>query len=174
MKCKPEITPILKWFGQMTYIHLRGPSSMRLPPSTSKSLEMEGQIPLLQPFTSSSTFYKFSARKKEENSLANWKQDLLRLSKTFLSIKILLKSCNLSWDLRGIYRPQEDSNFGLQNLNSLRVSDAGGATAQLSGAGWCNRPAQEVSPPSSPIHWFGLILAQTKSDFGPSWPLTRI
>ena len=90
--------------------------------------------------------------------------------------------------MRGIYRPQEDSNFGLQNLNSLRVPGAGGATAQpggataqRSGAGRCNRPAKEVSPPSqavpplgSPIHWFGLILAQTKSDFGPSWPLTRI
>ena len=91
-------------------------------------------------------------------TLANWKQDLLRLSKTFLSIKMLLKSCNLSWDLRGIYRPQEDSNFGLQNLNSLRVPGAGGstaqpggATAQRSGAGRCNRPAKEVSPPSSRV-----------------------
>ena len=41
--------------------------------------------------------------------------------------------------MRGIYRPQEDSNFGLQNLNSLWVPDAGGATAQRSGAGRCGR-----------------------------------
>ena len=102
MKCKPEITQILEWFGQMTYIHLRGPSSMRLPPSTSKSLKMEGQIPLLQPFTSSSTSYKFSIRKNEENSLANWKQDLLRLSKTFLSIKFFSKVL-ISAEIWGVF-----------------------------------------------------------------------
>ena len=80
MKCKPDIAPILKWFGQMTYIHLRGPSSMRLPPSTSKSLEMEGQIPLLQLFTSGSLSYRFSARKKEVNT----SKLKTRLAKTFL------------------------------------------------------------------------------------------
>ena len=67
--------------------------------------------------------------------------------------------------MRGIYRPQEDSNFGLQNLNSLRVPGAGGATAQpggataqpggataqRSGAGRCNRPAKEVSMPSTRV-----------------------
>ena len=41
---------------------------MRLPPSTSKSLEREGQIPLLQLFTSGSLSYRFSARKKEVNT----------------------------------------------------------------------------------------------------------
>ena len=75
----------------MTYIHLRGPSSMRLPPSTSKSLEIEGQIPLLQLFTSGSLSYRFSARKKEENTLANWKQDLLRLfSQSITSQKVVI------------------------------------------------------------------------------------
>nr|ABF70038.1 hypothetical protein MA4_78I12.72 [Musa acuminata] len=96
IKCKPEITPIFRVVRSNDLLHLRCPSSMRLPPSTSKSLEMEG--------------------------------------------------------------PQEDSNFGLQNLNSLRVPGAGGATAQpggataqRSGAGRCNRPAKEVSPPSSRV-----------------------
>ena len=49
---------------------LARPSSMRLPPSTSKSFEGEGQIPLLQPFTSGSLSYKFSKRKKEVNTQA--------------------------------------------------------------------------------------------------------
>ena len=53
---------------------------MSLPPSISKSLEGEGQIPLLQLFTSGSLSYKFSARKKEVNT----SKLKTRLAKTFL------------------------------------------------------------------------------------------
>ena len=138
MKCKPEIAPILKWFGQVTYIHLRGPSSMRLPPSTSKSLEREGWIPLLQLFTSSSLSYRFSARKKEMNT----SKLKTRLAKTFLrpfSQTIASQKVVISAEIWGVFIGLKRiqiwaPKFGLQNLNSLWVPDAGGATAQRSGA----------------------------------------
>ena len=69
--CKPNNTVVLKWFGQNDLHPLAKLSSRRLPTSTSKSLVGEGIIPLLQPFTSGSHSYKFSARKKEVNTLTN-------------------------------------------------------------------------------------------------------
>ena len=80
IKSKPEITPIFRVVRSNDLLHLRGPSSMRLSPSTSKSLEMEVQIPLLQLFTNGSLSYRFSARKKEVNT----SKLKTRLAKTFL------------------------------------------------------------------------------------------
>ena len=58
---------------------------MRLPPSTSKSHEGEGQIPLLQPFTSGSHSYKFSKRKREVNTQAIENKNLLKALLRLLS-----------------------------------------------------------------------------------------
>jgi len=139
-KCKPEITPILKWFGQMTYIHLRGPSSMRLPPSTSKSLEMEGQIPLLQLFTSGSLSYRFSARKKEVNT----SKMKTRLAKTFLrpfSQTIAVQKVVFSTETWGVF-------IGLKRIQIWAPK----IWILLCSRCWrCHRPAQEVSPPSSRV-----------------------
>ena len=141
-KCKPEITPILQWFGQMTYIHLRGPSSMRLPPSTSKSLEMEGQIPLLQLFTSGSLSYRFSARKKEVNT----SKLKTRLAKTFLrpfSQSIASQKVVISAEIWGVF-------IGLKRIQIWAPK----FEFSLGSRCWrCHRLSVAVPPPVSVWHW---------------------
>ena len=92
---------------------LAKPSSMRLPTSISKSLwRGRTNTPL-------TTFYKwftllqiFKEKEGGEHS-SNWKQKLAKdFAKTVISISCFSKCCILCWELRGIYRPQEDSNLG--------------------------------------------------------------
>ena len=111
-KRKPEITPILKWFGQMTYIHLRGPLRWGSHLPLANLLKGKDKYPsynLLQMVHTLTNFW----RERRRWTLKQLKIRLAKdFSKTFISIYCFLKGCILSWELRGIYRPQEDSNLG--------------------------------------------------------------
>ena len=89
------------------------PSSKRLPTSTSKFLVGEGLIPLLQPLQVVHTLTILFNKMGGGEHLSNMKNKACKdYSKALNSNYCFSKGCNLSWDLRGIYRPQEDSNLG--------------------------------------------------------------
>ena len=115
----------LKWFGQMTYIHLRSLLQWGSQLPLANLFKGEGQIPLLEPFTSGSLSYKFSKRKKEVNTQAIENKDF---AKAFFSIYCFSKNCILCWEFRGIYRPQEDLNLS-SKFEFSWVPEVGGASA---------------------------------------------
>ena len=136
------------------------------PTFTSKSLEMEGQIPLLQLFTSGSLSYIFSARKKEVNT----SKLKTRLAKTFLrpfSQTIAAKKVVISAEIWGVF-------IGLKRIQIWAPK----FEFSLGSRCWrCHRPALgcwAVPPPDLRFTCWASNLAQTKSNFGPIWPLTRI
>ena len=144
---------LLKWFGQNDLHPLAKPSSKRLPTSTNKFLVGEGLITLLKPLQVVRTLTILFNKMGGGEHLSNMKnKDYKDYSKALNSNYCFSKGCCLSWDLRGIYRPQEDSNLGSKiwilfgsrcwRCHRLSVSDTDNGLA-------VPPPSQAVIPPSS-------------------------
>ena len=97
----------------MTYIHLRSLLQWGSQLSLANHFEGEGLIPLLQPLQVVHTLTILFNKMGEGEHLSNMKNKACKdYSKALNSNYCFSKGCLLSWDLRGIYRPQEDSNLG--------------------------------------------------------------
>ena len=172
MKCKPEITPFLKWFGQNDLHPLAKPSSMRLPTSTSKSLwRGRTNTPL-------TTFYKwftllqiFNEKEGGEHS-SNLKvrlaKALLRLFSLYCFSKVVISAEN--W---GVFIGLKRIQIWAPKFEFSWVSDAGSATARPLGC-WAVPPPRPAVPP--PGYFSSLVGLQTwpkpvrtQAQLAPTW-----
>ena len=150
----------------MTYIHLRGPLRWGSHLPLANLLKGKDKYPYYNFLQAVHTLTNFQ-RERRRWTLKQLKTRLAKdFAKAFISIYCFSKSCNLSWDLRGIYRPQEDSNLGskiwiLFGFPMLAVPPlvSGGATAcqcqTLTVDGRCHRLALgcwAVPPPDPSVH----------------------
>ena len=96
----------------MTYIHLRSLLRRGSQLPLANLFVGEGLIPLLQPLQVVHTLTILFNKIGGGEHLSNIKNKACKdYSKALNSNYCFSKGCNLSWDLRGIYRPQEDSNL---------------------------------------------------------------